>query len=104
MSLELVQGDSKIPLRGTITDADTGDPANLADCTVFFQMRKKDDQRYTINAECEIVDEETGIVRYVTGPNDLNTPGTYQAQFELRFDDGTIQTTKDLLEVIVRRQ
>ena len=104
MSLTLVQGDAKVPLRGTITDRDTGDPADLTDCDVFFQMRKKDDGRYTINALCEIVDENAGLVRYVTGANDLNNPGTYQAQFEMRFADGTIQTTEPVIEIIVRRQ
>lgn len=103
MSLTLVQGDANIPLRGTITDADTGELADLADCTVFFQMRKQNDNRYTINAECDIVDED-GLVRYVTGPNDLNSPGVYLVQFEMQFDDGVIQTTDPPIEVIVRRQ
>jgi len=104
MTLTLVQGDAKVPLRGALSNDDTEQPLDITDCDVFFQLRKKDDNRYTVNAECDILDEDGGIVRYVTGVNDLNTPGDYLAQFEVRYPDGTIQTTKDWVEITIRRQ
>ena len=104
MSLDLVQGDTAPVLNGTITDRDTGTPLNLTNCTVYFQLRKKDDNRYTINATCTIVSPTAGTVRYVLAANDLNTPGDYHAQFEVHYQDNTVQTTVTPIPVTVRRQ
>ena len=104
MSVDLVQGDTAPILRGTITDDETGQPLDLTGCTVFFQMRKKDDHRYTINASCSIVDEETGRVAYSLAANDLNTPGEFQAQYEVHYPDTTVQTTYVPITINIRRQ
>ena len=104
MSITLVQGDTAPILRGTITDDDAAGPLDLTDCEVFFQMRKKDDHRYTINGQCTVTSAQDGTVSYTVGPNDLNTPGEYQAQFEVHYLDGTEQTTHNLMSVTVRRQ
>lgn len=104
MSITLVQGDTAPILRGTITDDSTGDPLDLTDCQVFFQMRKKDDLRYTVNAECDITNEDLGQVAYSIGANDLNTPGEYQGQFEVHYADLTEQTTHNIVTINVRRQ
>lgn len=104
MSITLVQGDTAPTIRGTITDDETGDPLNLTDCDVYFQMRKKDDHRYTINGACTVVTPLTGSVTYALGVNDLNTPGAYLVQFEVHYPDTRVQTTVSPIEVTVRRQ
>ena len=104
MSVDLVKGDTAPILRGVIRDDDTGDPLNLTDCPVYFQMRKKDDHRYTINGICTITSAATGQVAYTLGPNDLNTPGEYQSQYEVRYADMTVQTTYNPVTINVRRQ
>lgn len=104
MSLVLVQGDTAPIIRGSITDDDSGGPLDLTDCQVYFQMRKADDHRYTINAAANIVDASAGTVAYVLAANDLNTPGEYQAQFEVHYQDATVQTTTNTVSVTVRRQ
>jgi len=104
MSITLVQGDTAPILRGTITDDDTGTPLDLTDCSVYFQMRKKDDLRYTINAACTITNADLGQVAYSIAANDLNTPGEYQGQFEVHYLDTTEQTTHNLVTINVRRQ
>ena len=104
MSITLVQGDTAPILRGTITDDETGQPLDLSNCDVYFQMRKKDDQRYTINAPCSITSEENGTVAYEIAANDLNTPGEYQGQFEVHYQDTTEQTTHNVVTIFVRRQ
>lgn len=103
MTLKLVQGDAKVPLRGTLTD-DTGAPLDITGCQVYFQMRRPTDRLYTINALCENLDEPNGIVRYITGANDLNGIGDFQGQFEVRYGDGTILTTQDPVDIQIRRQ
>lgn len=100
----LVQGDTASVLNGTITDEETNGPLNLTGATVFFQMRKPDDRRYTINGACSIVSPTAGTVRYAVAANDLNTAGEYQAQFEVHFADTTILTTAPLIPITVRRQ
>ena len=104
MSITLVQGDTAPILRGTITDTDTGDPLNLTGCTVYFQLRKKDDHRYTVNGACALLSPTAGTVTYTLGPNDLNTPGEYLAQFEVHYLDTTVQTTVTPIPVTIRRQ
>jgi hypothetical protein len=104
MSITLVQGDNAPVLRGTITNDETGQPLNLTNCTVYFQMRKKDDSRYTINAAATVTNASTGSVSYSLAANDLNTPGEYQSQFEVHYQDATIQTTHNLSTIYVRRQ
>jgi hypothetical protein len=104
MSVQLVQGDTAPILRGVIRDDDTGDPLNLTGATVYFQMRKADDHRYSINAACTITAPLTGSVSYTLANNDLNTPGTYQGQYEVHYADTTVQTTYNPVEIVVRRQ
>jgi hypothetical protein len=104
MSLVLVQGDVGVAIRGVITDSQTGAVANLSGCTVYFQMRKKDDTRYSVNASCTILDAPNGVVRYITGANDLNTAGLYKSQFEVRYPDNSILTTITPVDIEVRRQ
>jgi hypothetical protein len=104
MSLVLVQGDTAPTLRGTLTDDETGNPLDLTGATVFFQMRKKDDHRYTINAQCTLLTPSAGTVSYQLAANDLNTAGDYLAQFEVRYPDLRVQTTVTQIPVTVRRQ
>lgn len=104
MSLTLVSGDTAPILRGTITNDEASAPLNLTNCSVFFQMRKKDDLRYTVNAACSITNASAGTVSYQLAANDLNTPGEYQGQFEVHYQDTTIQTTHNVVTINVRRQ
>jgi hypothetical protein len=104
MSVSLVQGDTAPIIRGVIRDDDTGDPLNLTGATVYFQMRKADDHRYTVNAQCTITSPTAGAVAYSLAANDLNTPGTYQGQYEVHYADTSVQTTYNPVAITVRRQ
>jgi hypothetical protein len=103
--LIFVQGDTAPAISAVLHEADDADaPIDLTGCDVMFQMRKPDDRRYTVNAAAEIEDDEAGQVKYEWGPNDLSVPGEYQAQWEITFGDGRVQTTKTPITVEVRRQ
>lgn len=100
-----VQGDSRPDLTATLFNTVTGNPQDLTDCTVAFQMRKADDKRYTVNASADIdADPTTGKVVYSWGANDLAVPGDYIAQFQIRFSDLREQTTNPANAISVRRQ
>lgn len=101
---DLVQDDTGPDLVVTLTKA-SGGPVDLTDAAVYFQMRKPDDRRYTVNSLCDIVGDPTlGKVNYSWGPNDLAVWGTYDAQWEVQFPDGKVITTKEPLTLEVRRQ
>jgi hypothetical protein len=100
-----VTGDTRPDLTATLFNTVTGNPQDLTDCTVAFQMRKADDKRYTVNAAADIdADPTTGKVVYSWGANDLAVPGDYIAQFEITFVDLRVQTTNPVNTVTVRRQ
>lgn len=100
-----VQGDTGPDIEALLRNIRTKQPIDLTGATVMFQMRKPDDRRYQVNAECDIVDDPVdGVVTYSWGPNDLSVSGLYQAQFEVTYPEGTEITTKVPLMIEVRRQ
>jgi len=98
------QGDTAPPIRGTLYNIDgTVCDLSAAD-SVQFQMRKPDDKRHTVDAECDIVDAMAGTVSYDWGANDLSVEGEYVAQWEIHWNDGKIQTTYPRNTITVQRQ
>lgn len=94
---------ARIPLLDNDSVA-TGSYANLTTATVNFQMRKLDDKKYQVNQPAQIVGDATnGRVTYVWQTNDLGLAGEYEVQFEVTWNDGTIQTT-DTETITVERQ
>lgn len=108
MSLVFVQGDTAPSINATLHLED--DPTTVVDLTpsnvtgVRFQMRKADDRKFTVNASAVVVDGQLGQVRYDWGANDLATPGSYLAQWEVTYVGGRIQTTAPEVALTVRRQ
>lgn len=83
------------------------DPAtvvSLVGCTVRFQMRKPDDRRFTVDAPADITSESLGLVSYSWGARDLATDGEYDAQWEVTFPDGKVQTQAVANRILVRRK
>lgn len=100
----LTQGDTRPVINATLQKQGTTDPVDLRSCSVKFQMRRANDNRYTVNGTCSIVNALAGTVSYSLGTNDLNTPGDYVAQFEITYADQSVQTTSTLIPIKVRRQ
>jgi hypothetical protein len=46
----------------------------------------------TVDATAQIVNEATGIVQYNWVADDTDTVGSFQAEFEVTYSDGTIET------------
>lgn len=102
-----VQGDTGPDLVSVLnaTDDPTS-PLDLTDVTaVAFQMRRPDDRRFTVNAPADVVGlPGNGRVRYEWSTNDLASPGEYDVQFELTYNDGLIQTQALPNRITVRRK
>jgi BppU N-terminal domain len=101
----VVQGDHGTILTATLTHTSDGSALDLTTAaSVYFQMRKSDDRRYTVNAACTIVDAATGQVSYTWDADDLSNAGDYICQFEVRWSGGAVQTTDPVGTITVRRQ
>jgi len=74
-----------------------GSAVDLTDATVKFHMGS------VIDAPATIVDALTGNVRYDWVAADTEVAGTYKAEFEVTFSDGSIQTfpNQDYLQIVI---
>lgn len=80
-------------------------PLNLTTASsVRFQMRKADDRLFQVDAEADVTNPSQGLVSYTWGPNDLDIDGDYNAQWEVHWDDGKVQTTALPNRITVRRR
>ncbi len=106
MTLTFVQGDTAPSIQATLMLDDGSGPLDLTSATgVKFQMRRPNDRQWTVNAAASIVgDHKNGQVSYSWGPNDLNSWGDYQCQWEVSWTGGRIQTNAVPNLISVRRQ
>jgi hypothetical protein len=80
-------------------------PLNLTGCQgVKFQMRKPDDKLFTVNAAATVTNASQGLVSYSWAAKDLAVDGEYDAQWEVTFGDGKVQTVARPNRILVRRR
>lgn len=105
MSLYFTQGDTAPDITAKIHAEDDIDaPVDLTDAVVRFQMRLVEGNRFKVNAVATITDPTNGMVSYSWAANDLSQFGTFEAQMEVTFPGGRVQTTYPPVELVVRRQ
>jgi hypothetical protein len=106
MSLNFTQGDTAPDVTAVLhAEDDPLSPTDLSTATaVRFQMRLPEGKRYKVDAAATIDDAVAGKVSYAWGANDLSQPGTYEAQWEITWTGGKVQTTYPPVELVVRRQ
>lgn len=97
-----VQGDTEPDITATLQRL--SEAQSLVGAQVRFQMRRADDNRYTVDAPATVVDASAGLVSYSWGPKDLNVPGEYLAQWEVTYASGRVETTDPPNVIVVRRQ
>jgi len=98
------QHDTRPVLEAQIQDA-TGVAINLTGCIVRFLMLSTAGGQPKINATCAIIDPTAGKVRYSWHDGDTDTWGSYYAEFEVTFPDGSVQTVPNdgFLTIEVKR-
>ena len=91
MSFYIKQNDTVPSLRAALKNG-SGDAVDLTGATCQFHMRPIGSTTITVDASAQIVTEATGIVQYNWIAADTDTVGSYQAEFEVTYSDGTIET------------
>lgn len=91
MTFYIKQNDTSPAMLATLQDAD-GNAVNVNAGSVRFHMRAIGSTTVIVDAAATIVDGVNGLVRYNWDATDTDTIGSYQAEFEVTYSDGTIET------------
>jgi hypothetical protein len=117
-TLELVQGDTRPRVVFTLKDAneaatgytldaedsDTWAPVVLTNASCVFRIRAMGSTTVKNTLSMTIMDGANGTV-YTNFPSPaLDTAGLFEAEIEVTFGDGSIQTVYDLIKLKVRPQ
>jgi hypothetical protein len=99
----LKQNDTSPTLDAILTNA-AGVVVDITGASVQFHMQKIGATTIKVDAEATVVDGAAGHVRYTLQAGDTDTPGSYKAEYQVTFSDGTIETfknTPDQLRVVI---
>lgn len=94
MAFTIKQNDTSPAIMAQLLDG-SNDPVNITGATsVRFHMRPvgEGSPAAVIDEDATVVTASTGDVKYVWQAGDTDTNGTYQAEFEVTFATGEIET------------
>jgi hypothetical protein len=91
MTFYIKRNDTSPSMLATLQDAD-GDAVNITAASVRFHLRPIGSQTVTVDEAATIVTALDGLVRYDWQAADTDTIGSYQAEFEVTYEDGTVET------------
>ncbi len=88
----VIKRNDELPaIRATLSSG--GVPVNLSTATqVRFIMAPKNGGPVKVNAPAVVVEPAQGLIRYDWVSADTDTPGSYQAEWEVTWADGKSQT------------
>ncbi len=78
-------------MSGTLKDA-AGNAIDLTAATVRFHMKKISQTTVKVDGSATVLDDDAGRVRYAWQTGDIDTPGTFQGEFEVEYSTGEIET------------
>ena len=91
MTFYIKQNDTSPSMAATLKDANDA-AIDLTGATVRFHMRAVGASQVTVDAAATLVTPASGTVRYDWQADDTDTVGSYQAEFEVTYADGSIET------------
>lgn len=101
---KFVSGDTAPQIELTLTREDSS-VVDLTDATVYAHIRAMGSPVVTLSKTCVITDAENGLAVLVWQEGDLDlAAGTYQAEIEVEFDSGEVETVYELLQLQIREQ
>ena len=91
MAFTIKQNDTSPQIAATLQDG-AGNAIDLTSATVRFHMKKIGAATAVVDADATIIDADTGRVKYVWVATDTATPGSFQAEFEVTYTNGAVET------------
>lgn len=95
MAFIIKQGDTSPAMVAALKTPDR-QPVDLTGATVEFHMRfvptDETPSATPVSAAAQIVDASAGEVRYAWGPTDTAVAGDWDAEFQVTFPGGAIET------------
>jgi len=92
MAFTIKQFDTS-PTIGMNLQAADGSPVNITDAReVRFHMRERAERTLVIDARAAVIDATQGIVKYDWRSADTAVVGRYEAEVEVTYTDGSIET------------
>lgn len=91
MAFFIKQNDTSPSLQATLKDG-SGNAVDLTSATVRFHMRQIGSTTAKIDAAATISDADNGVVYYQWSASDTDTLGSFEAEFEVTFSGGEIES------------
>lgn len=91
MSFQIKENDTTPSLRASLLNGD-GNAVDLLGTTIRFFMRALGSSAVTIDRSASIISQAEGIVQYDWVTGDTASVGFYQAEFQVTYADGNIET------------
>lgn len=91
MTFYIKQNDTSPSMLATLQDA-SGNAVDITGASVRFHLKPIGSSAVTVDAPATIVTALDGLVRYDWQAADTDTIGSYQAEFEVTYGDGTVET------------
>lgn len=91
MTFSIKQNDRSPAMLATLQDA-SGTAVNITGASVRFHMRQIGSTQVKVDAAASIVTADEGLVRYNWISADTADTGSFQAEFEVTYADGSIET------------
>jgi len=91
MTFYVKQNDTSPSMLATLKNAD-GNAVDISGGTVRFHLRQVGADSALVDSAAVIVDGVGGIVRYDWLASDTVSVGSYQAEFEVTYSSGAIET------------
>ena len=90
-SFTLKVGDTAPSLEAILRDS-TGDPVDLSDATVDFNVRRPRGGDTEFTGPASVVDGPGGHVEYSWADGDTDVEGRYRAEFVVTYPDNSVET------------
>ena len=91
MEFFIKQNDDSPSMLATMLDAND-DVVPLNGATVRFHMRTLGSRTLVVDEAAVVADAPNGLVRYDWNVSDTATAGSFQAEFEVTYADGGVET------------
>ncbi|MDD9266040.1 BppU family phage baseplate upper protein [Paenibacillus sp. GCM10023248] len=91
MALTMKRGDTRTAIKAALISP-KGTPVKLNNASVKFKMATYRKGSILVNREADILSADDGIVSFVFEPEEVTTLGTMKAEFEVTYEDGSVET------------